>query len=354
MKNVLRPLLLCCSLSPALLSAQIVLGPADMPSAGDTLRYRNGTILDFDGGDTGPGHLWDFRALAIQAEGADTAVSVGSTPLLYQLFFNNPLLYPRTRASYALRGPSFSFQSYLTVQNVYDYYKVDNTGFRNVGFGANINGLPASVQRDPVDWIHRFPLEFGNEDSSFSTYSINVPTMFTFGQQQMRRNTVDGWGTLYLPADTFEVLRVTSRLQRTDTIHVDQFGFGFTLPEPETVEYKWLAVGKGAPVLEVTTVAGLPIRTRFYYEPEDISTGMAAVAARNGPEAWPNPANEILYVADDQGRGWELIAPNGRSVRSIAPASMHSAAVDVSRLAQGVYVLRTAGATAGTRVVIAH
>ena len=59
--------------------------------------------------------------------------------------------------------------------------------------------------------------------------------MFSFSQDQVRNNVVDGWGTLYLPADTFQVLRVKSTLQRSDSIYIEQFSFGFRLPEPETI-----------------------------------------------------------------------------------------------------------------------
>jgi len=351
MKNALRLFLVCAAVSPAILRAQIVLGPDDMPSAGDTMRYRTSTIPNFDGSDTGPGHTWDFSTISIQNEAADTAVAVSSTPFLYQFFFNNPILYPQTRADYALRGQSFDFQA-LTVQDVYDYYKNDGDGFRNVGFGATVNGLPASVQRQPVDWIYRFPLEFGDMDSSYSTYSINVPTLFTYGQQQTRRNTVDGWGTLYLPADTFDVLRVMSRLERVDTIYIDQFGFGLTFPEPETIEYKWLAQGMDQPVLQVTTVGGVPVTTRFYYQPEDISTGIASQEL-SGPLVWPNPASDLLHLSPTNTQALELVAPDGRVVRKLA-ANMHERALDVSDLPAGAYMLRAVGAMSGTRVVVMH
>lgn len=354
MKNALRLLLVCGALSPACSNAQITLGPDDMPSAGDTMRYRTTTIAGFDGGDTGPGHVWDFHGISIQNEAADTAVSVSSTPLLYQFFFNNPFLYPDTRADYALRGAGFDFQA-LTVQDLYDYYKNDGDGFRNVGFGATINSLPASVQRQPVDWIYRFPLEYGNTDSSYSTYNINVPTLFTYGQQQTRRNEVDGWGTLYLPADTFEVLRVISRLERVDTMYIDQFGFGFTFPEPETIEYKWLAAGMDQPVLQVTTVAGAPILSRFYYEPNDISTGIAEAPAPRGLAVWPNPATEQLRIVAKAAMPLELIAPDGRVARTIAVTSAgREQVLDVSALAPGAYVLRQVGQREGMRVVIAR
>lgn len=351
MKNATRLLFVSAGLLPLALRAQITIGADDMPSAGDTMRYRTTTIANFDGSDTGPGHVWDFHDIAIQAEGADTAVSVGSTPFLYQIFFNNPILFPDTRATYALRGQSFNVQA-ISLQDVYDYYKVDGDGFRNVGFGATINAVPASVQRQPVDWIYRFPLDHGNVDSSYSTYTFNVPTLFTYGQQQMRRNEVDGWGTLYLPADTFQVLRVVSHLERVDTLYIEQFGFGFTLPEPETIEYKWIALGMDQPVLQVTTVGGIPLVQRFYYQPEDFSTGIATVPTATAPDAWPNPANGVLHVRAQGTAPLELVDAGGRVVRTIAANGQRERTMDVSGLSPGAYVLRTQGSAGGTRVVV--
>ena len=161
------------------LAAQITIGPADMPSAGDTMRYRSTDATEVAVEVTGPDMLWDYSFLLPGDEGADTAVSVSSTPLLYQFYFNNALLYPAYDADLALRGPAFGFQQ-LTVSNVFEYYKRDASGYRNVGFGANVNGIPTSVRRTPVDYIHRFPLAFGDEDSSFSSFTLNVPTLFSF------------------------------------------------------------------------------------------------------------------------------------------------------------------------------
>ena len=75
--------------SPFTLFAQITIDAADMPSAGDTMRYQNTTLQSFDDGDTGPGHAWHFESLLPEGEAADTAVTVGSTPFLYQFYFNN-------------------------------------------------------------------------------------------------------------------------------------------------------------------------------------------------------------------------------------------------------------------------
>ncbi|HEY0978509.1 MAG TPA: T9SS type A sorting domain-containing protein [Flavobacteriales bacterium] len=348
MKCLTVPIALLLALS---LPAQISIHQGDMPSPGDTVRYVNSLAAQIDPGDTGPGHLWDFSTLTPMLPGADTVVAVTSTPFLYQIFFNNPFLYPEHRAQLAMRGADLDFQV-VSFTNLYEYYANDEAGYRNVGFGATMSGLPVSVQNEPIDIVYRFPLEFGDTDSSASAFEIEVPTLGFLGRTQIRRNEVDGWGTLILPADTFEVVRVMSRIERTDTVYVDQFGFGFTIPEPETIEYKWLANGMDRPVLEVITVAGLPVIARFHHEVEEITTSVVAPVS---PEfrLYPNPAQDQLRIQTPQASVIRIHAADGRLVRTqrlIAGAQW----VDVSALVPGVYTVLGLGASGSTRLVIAR
>lgn len=336
----MRPFILFIGLALASeLSAQIVIGEGDMPDANDTFRYRTAAATGLDLEQTGAAWTWDMSALLPQAEGADTTVSVGSTPFLYQLFFNNNFLFPEHRADYGVKGVDFGLMA-LTLSDVFDYYRADGDGFFNVGFGANLNGLPTSVRRVPTDRIYSFPLEFGDTDVSASAFNVSVPTVLYFGQDQVRTTEVDGWGTLYLPADTFEVLRVKSTLQRTDTIFIEQFGFGFRLPEPETIEYKWLAAGMGKPVLEVTTTGGIPISTEFYYVPEEIITG-TSWATRTGLKVYPNPTSDALFVAvpDGEPARVQLVDVAGRMVVDLNTVGGAIQQVDLTGLANGVYTL---------------
>jgi hypothetical protein len=329
---------------PLLSAAQIIIGAADMPSAGDTVRYRTASAAGLDPVPTEGGFVWDFSTLTPDTEGADTCVTVASTPPLYQFFFNNGILYPQHQASYAVRGQSFSFQV-LTVANVFEYFKKDATGFRNVGFGANVNGVPTSVRRTPVDWVHRFPLEYGDLDTSYSEFTLTVPTIFSFTQQQTRYNEVDGWGTLYLPADTFEVLRVKSTLARIDSAYIEQFGQGFTFPEPETIEYKWIAQGMDLPVLVITVVGGQPTTARFHYSPVDVTTGVSS-ASYSYMEIWPNPAEESAWLRLPPGFGpvVELRDATGRLIRTERIAGGQQARIGLAELAQGMYTLTAYGA----------
>jgi hypothetical protein len=350
-------LLLAASLLLRGLQAQIVIGPTDMPSAGDTVRYHTTTAGDVDLVLTGANVLWDFSDLTLGLEGADTAVSVSSTPFAYQFFFNNNLLYPQHSANFAMKGAGFDFQV-VSFEDVYDYFKNDANGFRNVGFGANLNGIPTSIRRIPVDWEYRFPMAFGNMDTSFSAFNVNVPTVGYYGQSQTRFNHVDGWGTLLLPGGgSHQVLRVRSVLAQRDTLFVDQFGIGFGVNRPQTVEYKWLAPGRDLPVLEVVTVGGFATTARFQYE--EVTTGVGALPPGHGLHTWPNPADELLHILLPADRGGLLLVLDamGREVLRDGPhAGGTLVALHTGQLAKGMYLLRLEDATGSnaTRFVVRH
>lgn len=312
-----------------------------MPSAGDTMRYSTTAAQGIDLVTTGAGVIWDMGQLVPQAAGADTAVTVGSTPLLYQFYFNNQFLYPQHRADHAQKGPSFGAQG-LQVTDVYEYFKNSSDGFRNVGFGASINGVPSSVRRIPIDRIYEFPMNFGDVNNSPSFFELTVPTLLYYSQSQQRDNVVDGWGTLYLPADTFQVLRVKSVLQRHDSVYVDQFGTGFGFDQPETIEYKWVAAGMDAPVLVVTTVGGTATTARFHYDPIIIT----ALPEHSNfvPTVYPNPVSDHLTIslpAKSIGTA-VIIDASGKIVRTgISLIGSDMLRIDVTELLSGTYTVRS-------------
>ena len=313
-----------------------------MPAVNDTLPYRTAAPSDIDVSITGADMIWDHSALSHLEEDADLMVPVASTPLAYQFYFNNPILYPEHDADHAMQGMDLSFQV-LTVENVYDYYKNGPAGYRNVGFGANVNGVPMSIRRQPVDRIYTFPLQSGDVDSSFSAWEVDIPNMFFFRQEQWRKDTVDGWGTLILPSGTYETIRVRTELERYDSIYIAQLSNGFSINEPLVTEYKWLAPGIGRPALVVTTVDGALVSVQYHHE--DMSTTVQAHSHAGGA-VFPVPAQDLLRVRppygmhglmrirDQQGKilgGSQMI--NGSDVITI----------DISGIPDGIYFLELEG-----------
>ncbi|MBL4670392.1 MAG: T9SS type A sorting domain-containing protein [Flavobacteriales bacterium] len=273
---------------------QITITTSDMPNVNDMFRISStANIQGLDPMLTGPGFSWDFSTLISTTQQIDTFFSVSSTPLAYQFFFNNNIFYPNHKANYALRGIDIGIPQ-VPITEVFNYIKNSSSAYDNVGFGANISGVPSSTQNSPVDREYEFPMNYLDNHISNSDFAITVPTFGDYGQAMERIDIVDGWGSLILPNGTYTVLRVKSILNKIDTIYTTQpFPFGTTIARPQEIEYKWLAVGKGIPLLKIITIAGNV--TQIEYK-DDISVGVADLSKINNVTVFPNPTKSYLII----------------------------------------------------------
>ena len=284
---------LLLSLLSVISFAQITITNTDMPSSGDTIRLsETNNIQGLDPILTGTNYTWNYATLVPNNQRVDTFFSVSSTPLAYQFFFNNIILYPNHKASFALRGIDIGI-SQVPITDVFNYIKNSSTAYDNVGFGANISGVPSSTQNLPVDREYEFPMNYGGNHISNSAFGMSVPGFGYYGQDLQRIDTVDGWGSLTLPYGTYNVLRVKSILNKIDTTYLDLVGFGTTIPRPEEIEYKWLAAGKGLPMLKIITVGGNV--TQIEYQ-DDFVVGVEEVNQINNVTIFPNPTQNHLVI----------------------------------------------------------
>ncbi len=247
------------SLLPCMLQAQISILKTDMPAANQTI-YRSTAVvptgLDYQA--TGTNQLWDFSQLEEAGKDTGNFVSVSSTNFAYQLYFNNPFS-PNYKADFAVKAPDFPIPpaAGISITDVYNYYKNSNTEYSMVGFGATVNSIPTSVRNDSIDYIYRFPMNYGNTDHCVSRFAISVPSVGGISERKQRWNEVDGWGLLKLPNDAVEhqVLRIKTHLIQVDTVTIASFGVSFPV-ESESYEYKWIGKGFSEPLLQVNTTLG--------------------------------------------------------------------------------------------------
>jgi hypothetical protein len=161
-----------------------------------------------------------------------------------------------------------------------------------------------------------------------------------------------------LPGFTFDVLRVRAVLEQRDSIYVDQFGFGFATNRPETVEYRWVALGMDAPVLIVTTVAGIATTARFF-DGAQVGVGVAEGLVRDGSALWPNPADATLYVQLPEGVGGVAVVYDAQG-REVYRSGAHRAGalftIPVEGLTPGAYTVQLGdgGLPWSKRFVVRH
>ncbi len=266
-----------------LAKGQITIGPAEMPHAGDELfRTKAGLNPFINFAATGAGHVWDFDNLTAAQQESKDYVSVGSTNFVYGIAYADIFFNPN-RANHATAGVDIPFNEMLPIEDPYSFYHRSATEYKKVGFGVEIEGIPVPVIFEHHDLIYPLPLNYGQWHSSYSNYTIDVPTLAYYGYQQVRHLEVDGWGSITTPAGTFDVLRVKTRVEAHDSIMVDQLGTGFGIDRPTMREYKWLAQGIRVPVLQINTmeVFGTEIVTEIYFYDEERTLQIAPPIAAN-------------------------------------------------------------------------
>ena len=276
---------------PCYFSSQINVNDADLPVSGQSYYYTSILNPVFDATQTGPNFSWDISNLDYSSQDSVNTVTVSSTPIAYQFFFNNPLLYSDYLATYAQQADDISAMGTIEVSERYDYYKVSNSAFSVVGFGANVNGVPASVKYDVIDQIFPLPLVYGFSDSTTSNYLTTIPSLGSYGQWIDRKIEVDGWGQLYTPYSSFDVIRLKTTLYQEDTVFIDQFGIGSSFDRPILTIYEWYANGEGVPVLVVKMQAGIIIEMKYL---DQLHVSKPNVEDLNF-RYYPNPVNDFIF-----------------------------------------------------------
>lgn len=269
-------------------NAQVLVDHTDMPVSGDIIYFRstnNLNGLNYQLTDTA--YIWDFSSLSSTTNAIDTFVSVGSTNMVYLAVF-----------SQATSAQPIVMQTIpmITITEGYNFYKNSTLMYSILGMAAKVNGFPVPLKFDFPDVLYNFPVTYGAMDTSDSEAHTNIPTIGYLGHVVHRENLVDGWGTLYLPADTFEVIRVKSKVSYYDTIFYDSIGFGGGFTRNVT-EYKWLTDGFHGPVLQITKQGGggNNITVKYYnHIPTDVSVNPAE--ASNPISIYPNPATNLLTI----------------------------------------------------------
>ncbi|MFM2135803.1 MAG: hypothetical protein RL021_1203 [Bacteroidota bacterium] len=289
-------------------NAQITIGTADLPSANDTFRVSitsPPTGVDFT--TTGPNQTWDYSMLMPQSQRVDSFLSlfaVGTPGFLFLATANVAV-----KASNFNIGGTATGGIGATGTDVINFFRNNSTAYSQTGIAAAFNGLPIPIYFNPQDQVYKFPLNYGDTDTSNSVYTFSLSTNFYFQGRRSRINQVDGWGTITTPYGTrSNVLRVKTTVVERDSVHLDTtlFGFpinqGFNLPTTTTIEYKWLAAGEGVPFLQANTGQNGNVNQIIYRDLRRSLIGVEELDARSGMEIYPNPSSDGFYLSNVNAR----------------------------------------------------
>ena len=321
-------------------TAQITINSNHLPSAGDLLYTRAATLLsDIDLEATGPNYSWTFGDDVIQADGLDAGtecVDMGSLSIVDQLFFNNPL-FPDYNSDFGI-GAALLDNPLINIENAYQVYKNSGGVYAMTGIVATIEGVPLNARYDERDIIYDLPLTYPASGNTHSVLQLEVPTLAYYGTDQYRNYVCDGWGTLNIYGQSFDVLRVKSTLVGFDSLSVNFNGLplGFQLPKDITT-YQWLSTEFKVPVLEVISSVGGFGGAQLTVRTADLGVNVNETML-NTWSVYPNPTAHELIVADGTSRDtFTILNSSGQVVKQ---GNLVHNRIDVDDLSAGIYFIR--------------
>lgn len=277
--------------------AQITITNNDLPVSGSDYLLSTGATQTVDFTTTGPNTTWDFSTLIPATQDTDSyfsLLSLGSITYGFSFGFGTNAANLVTNVDLFAGIPAGT----LPISDLVAFYNKSSSTYKQVGLGAALSGLDIPFTFSNHDIVYNLPLNYGAMDSCNSGGSLNVPNTAYIEIQRSRVNHVDGWGTITTPYGTFNALRMRSVVNEFDTIFADTLGFGFGFPQPETIEYKWLANGKGVPVLQINTISTFGVETvsSIRYLDSLRPLGVQEIVNLSAFNVFPNPLNQNSVI----------------------------------------------------------
>ena len=248
--------------------SQISYQQSDYASVGESFVVSTANVnlggLDF--AQTGTSFSWDFSTVVPTTQETITYLDPDNagyqTSWIANCIFNTGGIFTCPGAwndltNLALENDnSTSFLNLLPIgiQDVVTHFDKDNGLLRETMLGISVGSgginLPFPIDYDIPDTILRFPLNYQDVDSSERAFSIDLNGFgvdFLYSSSQQRINTVEGWGSLITPFDTFpSTLKMRTVIRHNDSTTIG----GNTLPANVTTEviYSWFEQNTGIPV----------------------------------------------------------------------------------------------------------
>ncbi len=365
----------CLALSSLL--GQTTITNATLPAVGDSFYYAVDTaFLSISYGVPGPNQTWDFSkvgrtasrsevyrkastgALSASFPTADAVVITGPTEQYYRFYLNRiELLGTATRGAGPLPGLG----------------------------GANVFPKPAVIQRYPEKYGDSLSYSIANSvalpasilpDSILNTLPIK-PDSFRIVFSTKYSKHADAWGTLVLPAKTWNVLREKRSTTTSTSVEakVPLFGwldvtalasgiFGGFFGNINSNSYAFVS-NETKGLIASINVDTLGNVTSISYKPDDkVQTKTEQEELSNVISLSPNPCNHLLTISSGTQQlyvsRFSIADASGRILKTedLEMQGSPSSTIDIHSLPDGVYFLNiigTAGQNLGTRpFVVKH
>lgn len=293
-----RIIFFCFVAFPLLTQAQITLVESDFPvPAQSYILSETADIVSTDYQLTGADYTWDMSYLIPQSQDTSLFVDPNTSdiPITYRIAFNNPT-DPDHDATVATPADFGAPVPGITFSDVYFFFKLTSSSYTQVGVGVSVNSAPIPALMNPTDQVFQLPVNYLDQDTSYSYIEMTIPTIGFYSEAKTRINEVDGWGTIITPFGTFSALRVKTDLLMHDSLYYDAYSMGFGT-DRSSVEYKWYADGFSIPIVQITESTGMGAgSTIVYIDSLRDDVGMRAYPLTEKASIWPNPATDICRI----------------------------------------------------------
>lgn len=325
--------------------SQLTVDGANFTNAGTVLNYEmaspawstNQNLSSTSGSNA----VWNAEDWVSLTENTETFIPIDDLSSIIQIFFNNNNLYPATFSTHAITvgAEMVDLPLPIEISDGYAYFRNDETGYYNTGTSFAVQGFPLATQNDIVERIYKFPMLFGDTDTSALAFLTSLPTLGAFGQTATRYSEVDGEGVLVTPYGAYDVLRVRAERYITDTVYIEQLGGGQSINRPLQIDYAWISPEMQGAVLEMSVVENVVISARMLKE--DGTVGIHT-NKNSGYEIYPNPAVNYIDVKTPSPER-AFITFYDMQGRAVLETTTQSDRINLEKINPGIYLVEISG-----------
>lgn len=329
--------------------SQITLNRSNLISAGDSILISEGNSSSIDYNSTGPNHVWDFSSISPSEPFHEIIHHLSAGGFLLNIQFGNfaPEKYKADMMFVYDALPINQITQFLPIDipidQINQVLKSSDERIDIVGFSISAMGQQLGFRSDTIEVAYNFPTNYLDTFFSvgYTKFNLNPIIDIEIKQHRNRRTTVDGYGTITTPFNTYEnALRVHHRIQEENEIKIPIGTNPFWLPVNRTInEYEWWVEGFKRPVFKILTQgafgAEVPTSITFAFDPRNPFENM-------GDIIFPNPSSEFSFVHTlDILEKVTIYDQQGRKVKTIIvdEPNTHFTQIDVRDLSAGRYTV---------------
>lgn len=342
MKAIITSLTLILSIG---IHAQITIDESDILESEDSVGVSTSLDLSIDFATTGQNHTWDFSTLTANESYFETAKSMASGGVVINFQFG-PFADAEYQSSYFQNFdglPVEELTNFLPVQinSVNRMIKVESNQLTFPGYALEVSGQVIGFQSDTIEKAYEFPLSFGDSYESVGYTDINFSPVYEARIKMHRKRTssVDGYGQLITPHESYDVLRVHHVINELDSIYVEIGPLNQWIPLNRTLhEYEWWAKDKKRPVLKVETetLGTNEVPSRISYINNQTSS---THKEKLSTHIYPNPSKGVFTIsAEKRLKKLSVYSLEGRKVFQREDLG-HKSSIDLSHLETGSYFI---------------